>query len=431
MALAIRSYGTHLPSVWYAFSIYSSWILRTYVISSKNPNEASVSYEHEKDKNKDEKNNEREEDIIEMVDVEGNDDKVEVEHIDKSLYPELFPEKNELNELSDEDGNNEDVKGAREEDFTWFVDPKYENPQENAVDDEDFIPMWQRKASVVVSDLSSATSKFEGEGGKHLEMVKYLEDEGIENITIIDVSKKSDFADWMIIGEGKSSRHMGGAVDGLYKMLKDNIKKQNLDASNSSSLSYPIVEGRDSDEWMLIYTETIFVHLFTPEERKYRNLEKLWESIPSYNDLSDRDKRISTTKDIMKGFKGFNPKFSLAELEEKFHGSLENSVESILNTTHIVGLRECADQINRTICNLLSVLDNKIIISKSTDMLSGKIVDFDNDKLRCTDWEKVKINAFTREAFITDQSMIAEYKRLERIAANSLPFSVTRYFIYQ
>ena len=43
---------------------------------------------------------------------------------------------------------------------------------------------------------------------------------------------------------------------------------------------------------------------------------------------------------------------------------------------------------------------------------------------RCTKWENVEINALAREAFITDQSMIAEYERLERIAANSLPFSV-------
>ncbi|CAJ0766860.1 9_t:CDS:2 [Entrophospora sp. SA101] len=56
-----------------------------------------------------------------------NDEKVEIEHIDKSLYPGFFPEKNELNELIDEDENNDDAKEAG--DFTWFVDPKYENPQ--------------------------------------------------------------------------------------------------------------------------------------------------------------------------------------------------------------------------------------------------------------------------------------------------------------
>ena len=45
-----------------------------------------------------------------------------------------------------------------------------------------------------------------------------LEDEGIENITVIDVRQKCDFTDWMIIGEGKTTRHLGGAVDGLCKM---------------------------------------------------------------------------------------------------------------------------------------------------------------------------------------------------------------------
>nr|CAG8483291.1 15375_t:CDS:2 [Entrophospora candida] len=79
-----------------------------------------------------------------------NDEKVEVEHIDKSLYPGFFPEKNELNELIDKDEDNDDAKEAG--DFTWFIDPKYENPQ-------GMLWSYTHVASRFVSDPPSTISK--------------------------------------------------------------------------------------------------------------------------------------------------------------------------------------------------------------------------------------------------------------------------------
>ncbi|RIA95416.1 Oligomerization domain-containing protein [Glomus cerebriforme] len=219
---------------------------------------------------------------VERIEIEGE----EVEEIDKSLYPELFPE--EHNDADD----------------AWFVDPAYDNPQENG----DFIPLWQRKADSL-SDNSSDVSKYkllesdDLQRTKFLNIVRLLEEEGVENISVIDVRQKCDFTDWMIIGEGKTTRHLVGAVDGLYKMLKNETQIQNSDPTNSSH-SYPIVEGRDSEDWVLIDTGSIFVHLFTSEARKYRNLEGLWEKIPP------RSESKSITNEMVKEFKEFNPKLA-------------------------------------------------------------------------------------------------------------------------
>jgi hypothetical protein len=84
--------------------------------------------------------------------------------------------------------------------------------------------------------------------------------------------------------------------------LKNETQIQNSNQT-SSSQSYPIVEGRDSEDWMLIDTGSIFVHLFTPEARKYRNLEGLWEKIPSHFISEEGIK-----SEIVKEFKEFNPK---------------------------------------------------------------------------------------------------------------------------
>jgi hypothetical protein len=93
----------------------------------------------------------------------------------------------------------------------------------------------------------------------------------------------------------------------LFYQLKNEIQIQNSNPANSLSQSYPIVEGRDSEDWILIDTGSIFIHLFTSEARKYHNLEDLWEKIPSY---SSKDKFERITNEMIKEFKEFNPKFA-------------------------------------------------------------------------------------------------------------------------
>lgn len=95
-----------------------------------------------------------------------------------------------------------------------------------------------------------------------------------------------------------------------------------MDPSSSSISNYPIVEGRDSEDWMLIDTGSIFIHLFTPEARKYRDIEGLWEKISSTNfSLSSSSSSSSAslhtkeglrriTKNIEKEFRQFDPKHS-------------------------------------------------------------------------------------------------------------------------
>ncbi|CAI2167045.1 13619_t:CDS:2 [Funneliformis geosporum] len=229
--------------------------------------------------------------------IEVEIEKEEVEEIDKSLYPELFPEAKSYDLSGEEEKEHNDANDA------WFVDPAYENPQEES---GDFVPLWQRKATSL-SDETSNVKKYklmegdEPQRTKFLDIVRFLEEEGIENITAINVKQKCDFTDWMVIGEGKTTRHLGGA-------LKDEIHIQNSDPTNSSSQGYPVVEGRDSEDWMLIDTGSIFVHLFTPEARKYRNLEGLWERTPPRFTSEEGLKNI--TNEMVKEFDEFNPKFA-------------------------------------------------------------------------------------------------------------------------
>ena len=41
------------------------------------------------------------------------------------------------------------------------------------------------------------------------------------------------------------------------------------------------IEGRESEDWKLVDTQDVIVHIFHPEKREFYDLEKMWsEEIP-------------------------------------------------------------------------------------------------------------------------------------------------------
>src|SRR3954470_9964487 len=50
----------------------------------------------------------------------------------------------------------------------------------------------------------------------------------------------------------------------------------------------------------------------------------------------------------------------------------QSAINTLLNITHIVGFRENAQQINRMICNLLPVPENKFLISQAKDFVNSE-----------------------------------------------------------
>jgi len=63
-------------------------------------------------------------------------------------------------------------------------------------------------------------------------------------------------------------------------------------------------------------------------------------------------------------------------LNKKFQESSTNlSLESVLDTTHIVGYKETAEQINIQICNTLPIENDKYLISYSKDIINGEVQD--------------------------------------------------------
>jgi ribosome-associated protein len=98
---------------------------------------------------------------------------------------------------------------------------------------------------------------------------KILDDNKAKDIAAIDLKNKSYIADYMIIASGTSSRHL----QSLTEILVIELKKIGLNDCR--------IEGRESNDWKLVDTDDIIVHIFHPEKREFYDLEKMWsEEIP-------------------------------------------------------------------------------------------------------------------------------------------------------
>lgn len=100
-------------------------------------------------------------------------------------------------------------------------------------------------------------------GGVSLETVcKILDDHKAFNVSVIDLSNKTSFADYMIVASGTSQRHISSVGDHLMKQLK--------------CWGGVHLEGRHDSDWILVDLGNVVVHLFRPEVRQMYDLEGMW-----------------------------------------------------------------------------------------------------------------------------------------------------------
>ena len=101
---------------------------------------------------------------------------------------------------------------------------------------------------------------------------KILDNNKAKNIISINLKNKSYIADYMIVASGTSSRHL----QALSEILVSELKKVGLGECR--------IEGRESNDWKLVDTNDIIIHIFHPEKREFYDLEKMWsEKIPKEN----------------------------------------------------------------------------------------------------------------------------------------------------
>lgn len=96
-------------------------------------------------------------------------------------------------------------------------------------------------------------------------VIEKIEDMKGRDITTLDISKKSNFADYMIICSGNSTRH----VKSIAQNVVIECRAQGIEALG--------VEGNDVGEWSLVDLGNLVIHIMTDTSRDLYQLEQLWE----------------------------------------------------------------------------------------------------------------------------------------------------------
>jgi len=91
-----------------------------------------------------------------------------------------------------------------------------------------------------------------------------LEDDKAQDVVVIDLSGKTDFADFMVIATGTSQRHVASMAQHLREKFK------------SVGQGRVPVEGLEQGDWVLVDGGDVVVHVFRADVRKFYELEKIW-----------------------------------------------------------------------------------------------------------------------------------------------------------
>ena len=88
------------------------------------------------------------------------------------------------------------------------------------------------------------------------------------NVLILDMHNITLLADYYILCDGSSPRQIRAISDELLEKLK------------REGTRLATTEGTAESGWMLIDLGSVIIHIFSPQQRAYYQLEELWQNAP-------------------------------------------------------------------------------------------------------------------------------------------------------
>ncbi|MBU0686743.1 MAG: ribosome silencing factor [Candidatus Margulisbacteria bacterium] len=95
-------------------------------------------------------------------------------------------------------------------------------------------------------------------------IVEAASDKKAKDIKVIDISKRSTIASFFVICTGESTPQL--------KAIRDAIE----DKARAHKVKNIILEGDPKSGWMIVDLGGVLVHIMSPKERAFYNLEELW-----------------------------------------------------------------------------------------------------------------------------------------------------------
>ena len=89
-----------------------------------------------------------------------------------------------------------------------------------------------------------------------------------DDILMLDLRQVAPFADYFIIMSAESARQIEALEEDITKALKEaNVNRFHR-------------EGTPHSGWVLLDFSDVVIHIFSPEEREFYALERLWSKAP-------------------------------------------------------------------------------------------------------------------------------------------------------
>jgi len=95
-------------------------------------------------------------------------------------------------------------------------------------------------------------------------IVALAEDKKAADIVLLDLTGLTTLADYFVVASGGSERQLDAIVDGVVSGMRD----EKIHAYGR--------EGTAASHWILVDFGSVIVHVFTPPERDYYQLERHW-----------------------------------------------------------------------------------------------------------------------------------------------------------
>ncbi len=97
-------------------------------------------------------------------------------------------------------------------------------------------------------------------------LVDTIVDKKGSNIILLDIRDQATFADYFLICNGENTRQIDALAEEIAIKAKQQIKQTTVG-----------IEGNASSGWILIDLGDLVVHVFSPEQRNYYQLEDIWD----------------------------------------------------------------------------------------------------------------------------------------------------------
>ena len=105
---------------------------------------------------------------------------------------------------------------------------------------------------------------------------KEAEEKLAENIIMLEVSDRTTTADYFILCTANSMPHISAVVNNIERRVREQFVIRPLRTNGDAWSS-----------WILIDFGSVIIHVMTEECRSHYDLEKLWNDMPSLDDLDE------------------------------------------------------------------------------------------------------------------------------------------------